>query len=137
MQILILAGGRGRGTEEQAIAERYLARLPVPARIIEAGRGWQMPDRPDVTVVLDEKGTSLSSEAFAARLSGWRDRSVRQLAFVIGDADGHPQSMRAQADLLLAFGPATWPHLLVRAMLAEQLYRAFAILSRHPYHRGA
>lgn len=136
MQITILAGGRGAGTEEQAIAERYLARLPVPARIVETGRGRQTPVRAEVSVVLDAGGTSLTSEAFARRLADWRDRGVRHVCFVIGDADGHPPETRGRADLLLAFGPATWPHLLVRAMLAEQLYRAFAILAGHPYHRG-
>lgn len=136
MRITILAGGRGAGTEEQAIALRYLSRLPVPARIVEAGRTRLRLEPGDVTVVLDERGDSLSSREFATRLSGWRDRGVRHLCFAIGEADGHSAQTRAGADLLLAFGPATWPHLLVRAMLAEQLYRAFAIIGGHPYHRG-
>ncbi len=136
MRITIRAGGKGAGTEEQAIAERYLARLPVPARLVETGRGRQAPQQADVTVVLDARGESLSSEALARQISAWRARGARELCFVIGDAEGHPEATRAGADLLLAFGPATWPHLLARAMLAEQLYRAFAILSGHPYHRG-
>lgn len=136
MRITILAGGRGAGTEEQAIAARYLARLPVPARIVETARARQPLPPADVTVVLDERGETLSSPALAERIAAWRDGGARHLCFMIGDADGHPADVRARADLLLAFGPATWPHLLVRAMLAEQLYRAFSILAGHPYHRG-
>jgi 23S rRNA (pseudouridine1915-N3)-methyltransferase len=89
-----------------------------------------------VTVLLDERGVSLTSEEFAARLGRWRDHGRRDIRFVIGGADGHDEAARQSADLLLAFGRATWPHLLVRAMLAEQLYRAVTILTGHPYHRG-
>src|SRR3546814_4033065 len=86
-------------------------------------------------LVLDERGESLSSMQLAKRLEGWRDRGVPEARFLIGAADGHEEDVRAEADLLLSFGPATWPHLLARAMLAEQLYRATAILANHPYHR--
>ena len=89
-----------------------------------------------VTVALDERGTALSSAGLAARLGAWRDGGVRELRFLVGAADGLSDAERAGADLLLAFGPATWPHLLVRAMLAEQLYRAMTILAGHPYHRA-
>ena len=88
------------------------------------------------TVVLDERGTALSSTAFAHRLGGWRDQGVREVRFLLGPADGHAEATRKSADLLLALGPATWPHLLARAMLAEQLYRACALLANHPYHRA-
>ena len=87
-------------------------------------------------VVLDERGTALASEAFAARLAGWRDTGVADLAFLIGGADGHGEAVRRRADVMLAFGPMTWPHQLVRVMLAEQIYRAHTILTGHPYHRG-
>jgi 23S rRNA (pseudouridine1915-N3)-methyltransferase len=87
------------------------------------------------TTVLDERGESLSSEAFAALLGRWRDAGVREARFLIGPPAGHAAATRATADHCLAFGPATWPHLLVRAMLAEQLYRAVTILHGHPYHR--
>lgn len=86
--------------------------------------------------MLDERGTALSSEDFAALLARWRDAGVREARFMIGAADGHSDAERAGADLLLAFGPATWPHLLARAMLLEQLYRATTILAGHPYHRA-
>ena len=88
-----------------------------------------------VRVVLDERGRDLGSVAFAARLGGWRDEG-REIACVIGGAYGLTDAARASADLLLAFGSATWPHLLVRAMLVEQLYRAQEILAGRPYHHG-
>jgi 23S rRNA (pseudouridine1915-N3)-methyltransferase len=86
--------------------------------------------------LLDERGRQLSSEEFAAILGRWRDDGVREVRFEIGAADGHGDEGRAGADLLIAFGAMTWPHLMARAMLAEQLYRATAILSGHPYHRA-
>ena len=87
------------------------------------------------TVALDERGKQLESTAFAALLGRWRDDGVREVRFLIGAADGHEATLRQEADLLLAFGAATWPHMLARAMLAEQLWRATSILSGHPYHR--
>jgi 23S rRNA (pseudouridine1915-N3)-methyltransferase len=87
-------------------------------------------------VLLDERGKQLSSEEFAALLGRWRDDGVREARFLIGAADGHGAAARTQADLLLGFGPMTWPHLMVRAMLAEQLWRATSILAGHPYHRS-
>ena len=97
-----------------------------------------MPDAftPTRTVLLDERGKILSSEAFAAILGGWRDEGVREARFVLGAADGHSDEDRASADLLLAMGAMTWPHLLARAMLMEQLYRATTIVAGHPYHRS-
>lgn len=88
-----------------------------------------------VTILLDEKGQALSSMDLAKKLEQWRDHGTREARFVIGAADGHSAEERASADLLISFGPATWPHLLVRAMLAEQLFRATSILANHPYHR--
>ena len=89
-----------------------------------------------MTVVLDERGASLTSTALADKLGRWRDEGVREVRFLIGAADGHDEATRQSADLLLSLGPATWPHLLVRAMLAEQLFRATSILAGHPYHRS-
>ena len=86
-------------------------------------------------MLLDEKGKALSSVDFARQLERWRDRGTREVRFVIGAADGHSTDERGSADLLMSFGPATWPHLLARAMLAEQLFRATSILANHPYHR--
>ena len=85
---------------------------------------------------MDERGRDLKSRELADRIGRWRDDGVQDLAFAIGGADGLSQAVRDRADLLLAFGRATWPHMLVRAMLAEQIYRAQTILSGHPYHRA-
>ena len=87
-------------------------------------------------VALDGSGKALTSEAFAARLARIRDDGASVVAFLIGGADGHGASVLTRADTVLSLGPMTWPHLLVRAMLAEQLWRAASILSGHPYHRG-
>ena|SRR5579864_2433452 len=86
-------------------------------------------------IVLDEAGRSLSSESFANHLCELRDRGGRDLVFVIGGPDGVAPDLRKTAQERLAFGPQTWPHLLVRVMLIEQIYRAFSILAGHPYHR--
>ena len=86
-------------------------------------------------VALDERGRDLASADFAALLGGWRDAGISDIGFVIGGAEGLDESVRRRADLLLAFGRATWPHMMVRGMLAEQLYRAQQILAGHPYHR--
>ena len=85
--------------------------------------------------MLDERGKALSSTELAKKLEQWRDGGKREARFLIGAADGHRLTSATAADLLLSFGPATWPHLLVRAMLAEQLFRATSILANHPYHR--
>jgi 23S rRNA (pseudouridine1915-N3)-methyltransferase len=133
----ILAYGKaGRGPEAELTA-RYLTRIPWGAGVIELADSATLPPPPPAsrTVVLDERGNALSSEALARQLGQWRDEGVRDVRFLVGPADGHRPATRASADLLLALGPATWPHLLARAMLAEQLYRAWSILAGHPYHR--
>ena len=88
-----------------------------------------------IVVALDERGRTLGSEDFANRLLRWRDDGKQSVSFVIGGADGLDQGFVSSADLTLSFSPLTWPHQLVRIMLAEQLYRATTILSGHPYHR--
>ena len=139
MRLHIVARGRiGRGPEADLV-DRYLKRMTWPTALTElpergAGR-LAAPPAPSVTVVLDERGRALPSRELAEQLEGWRDAGMREARFLIGAADGHEESVRASADLLLSFGPATWPHLMVRAMLAEQLYRATSILANHPYHR--
>ncbi len=102
----------------------------------ETGGRIPEPQTPFKTVLLDERGRDLSSEDFAAILGRWRDDGMRECRFFLGAADGHSEEERREADLLLAYGSATWPHLLARAMLAEQLYRATTILAGHPYHRS-
>ena len=86
--------------------------------------------------LLDERGKNLTSDDFAHRIGQLRDGGRKALVIAIGGADGHDQPLRDQADLVLSFGAATWPHQLVRVMLGEQLYRAATILSGHPYHRS-
>jgi 23S rRNA (pseudouridine1915-N3)-methyltransferase len=134
----IVARGRiGRGPESELV-DRYMKRVAWPTKLTElAETGGKVPDTPTGTrtVVLDETGRDLPSRDLASTLGRWRDDGVREARFLIGAADGHEAETRAQADLLLGFGKATWPHLMVRAMLAEQLWRATSILAGHPYHR--
>ena len=138
MLLHIVARGKIGRSPEADLVDRYLKRIAWPTRLTELPeRGGRMPEFPAdcVTVVLDERGTSVTSAELAKRLESWRDNGKRECRFLIGAADGHDEEQRNGADLLLSFGPATWPHLLVRAMLAEQLFRATSILAHHPYHR--
>ena len=138
MLLHVIARGKiGRGPEA-ALVDRYVGRIAWPVKITELPEsGSKAPASApgSVTILLDEKGAQLGSRAFAQRLERWRDDGIREARFLIGGADGFDDTDRAQADLLLAFGQATWPHLLARAMLAEQLFRATSILANHPYHR--
>lgn len=138
MLLHIIARGKIGRSPEADLVDRYLKRIAWPTRLTELpDRGGNVPALVSnaVAVVLDERGTALSSSEFARKLEAWRDDGKREARFLIGAADGHEEQQRADADLLLSFGPATWPHLLVRAMLAEQLFRATSILANHPYHR--
>ncbi len=139
MKLHIVARGKIGRSPEAALVDRYMARIGWPTAITEwpdQGPGKIAPlPAPSVTIVLDERGAALTSMAFAEKLRRWRDDGMREARFLIGAADGHDDGVRAGADLLLSFGPATWPHMIVRAMLAEQLYRATAIIANHPYHR--
>ena len=138
MLLHIVARGKIGRSPEAELVERYLKRIVWPTKMTELPeRGGKMPELPptSVTIVLDERGQALSSTELAKKLEAWRDGGKREARFLIGAADGHSDEQRRAADLLLSFGPATWPHLLVRAMLAEQLFRATSILANHPYHR--
>lgn len=86
-------------------------------------------------VALDARGEAWTSRQFADRMAGWRDAGTAALAFAIGGAEGLGQRVIDRADAVLSLGPLTWPHLLVRGMLLEQLYRGQQILAGHPYHR--
>lgn len=154
MRFLVLTVGKWKHAPERALWEHYVARLPwevqlkelaaaaaaSPAEqkrketeaLIAAARQWGA----DKLVFLDETGKAPPSEAFAAQLGRWRDGGDRAVAFLIGGDHGHDRARLTEAQLTLSFGPMTWPHLLVRGLLAEQLYRAYAILSGHPYHRA-
>lgn len=99
--------------------------------------GGKIPALPPAAkiVTLDETGRQLSSVEMARIIGDWRDQGIGEIRFLIGAADGLTKEERAGADLSIAFGIATWPHLLARAMLAEQLWRVSSILANHPYHR--
>lgn len=148
LAIDIVAGGRAKSAPETLLALSYLERARDAGRSIGfSSFGLNEADerKPEafiaacavspLVVALDERGKSVGSDAFARQLAGWRDAGERRLVFVIGGSDGLPSEIKQQAKLTLAFGIQTWPHLLVRTMLAEQLYRAVTILSGHPYHR--
>jgi 23S rRNA (pseudouridine1915-N3)-methyltransferase len=134
----IVARGRIGRSPEAELVDRYVKRLSWPHRITELpDTGGKMPPRETgtVLVMLDEKGEQLSSMQFAKKLERWRDDGRRETRFLIGAADGFDDATRAEADLLIAFGNCTWPHMMARALLAEQLWRATSILANHPYHR--
>ena len=138
MLLHIIARGKIARSPEAELVARYEKRITWPIRVTELPEtGGKIPDplSPHRTVLLDERGKDLTSREFAGVLERWRDEGVREARFVLGAADGHSREEREEADLLFAFGKATWPHLLARAMLAEQLYRATTIVAGHPYHR--
>lgn len=153
MHVLIAAGGAWRGSPERALFESYLSRLPWKTELLEIdlkSKGEADKDRalegekmlaalerfhPHHTVALDERGKNLTSREFAGTLSRWMDAGENKLAVLIGGHAGLDKKVRARADLVLSFGQLTWPHLLARALLAEQLYRAQSIIVGHPYHR--
>lgn len=156
MRVSLVAVGRLRAGPERDLVDDYLTRFDRsgralglgPAQMIEVedkkGGGMaaeaQLLSRAipggALTVVMDERGREMSSPDFAQRLAGWRDEGRSKVSFVIGGADGLDPSLRAGADFALSFGAMVWPHMLVRVMLAEQLYRAASILAGAPYHRA-
>lgn len=139
MLLHVVCRGKIGPSPEAQLVERYSKRITWPFRLTELPEsGGRTPalQTPARVIALDERGKALSSGEFAAILGRWRDDGIREARFEIGAADGHGEHNRQQADLLLGFGPMTWPHLLARAMLAEQLWRATSILAGHPYHRS-
>ena len=139
MRLHVIARGKIGRSPEAELVTRYEKRIAWPFKLTElpdSGGAIPAPLAPSKEVLLDERGKLMSSEDFAALLGRWRDDGVREARFLIGAADGHGEEARASADLLLGFGAMTWPHLMVRAMLAEQLYRATTIIAGHPYHRS-
>lgn len=137
MLLHLVARGKIGRSPEADLVERYLKRVTWPTRVTELADSGKLPapSAAAVTIALDERGEAFSSVQLAKALERWRDGGKREARFLIGAADGHDEAQRSAADLLLSFGPATWPHLLVRAMLAEQLFRATSMLANHPYHR--
>ncbi|MDZ5646275.1 23S rRNA (pseudouridine(1915)-N(3))-methyltransferase RlmH [Nitrospirillum sp. BR 11828] len=151
MRVWLIAVGRSRPGPARDLFEEYKGRItwPFTLREVECRKRVEGDELkrleaqllleaipPGATLVaMDERGKALPSEAFARQVGTWRDGGVADLAFVIGGADGLAEEVRRRASLLIAFGPMTWPHMMVRGMLAEQLYRAQQILAGHPYHR--
>jgi 23S rRNA (pseudouridine1915-N3)-methyltransferase len=138
VQLHIIARGKIGRSPESELVDRYMKRITWPTKLTELpDRGGTVPvsEKQTRVVMLDEKGAQFSSQQFAQMLEKWRDDGVRETRFLLGAANGFDDADRAQADQLIAFGCATWPHLMARAMLAEQLYRATSILANHPYHR--
>ena len=153
MQILIGAIGRLRAGPEATLLEHFQKRItawPMELREFELKRKVSadrasdaegelllaaIPDGAHV-VVLDETGKLSTSAGIARDIAGLQDSGCRNLVFLIGGADGHGDAVRARADRMIAFGRNTWPHMLMRSLLVEQVYRAQQIIARHPYHRA-
>jgi 23S rRNA (pseudouridine1915-N3)-methyltransferase len=151
MRLHVIAVGRLKSGPLKELERDYAGRLvwPLALREVEERRKLPPPELKEregelllaalpekaALVALDEHGRSFTSMDFAARIGAWRDRGVADLVFAIGGAGGLAERVRERAELSLAFGSMTWPHLLVRVMLLEQLYRAQQILAGHPYHR--
>ena len=151
MRITLAAVGRDKAGPTRDLYQHYVKRLnwpftlreveerkPLPTAALKLREaellGDAMPKGATI-VVLDERGKNLSSPEFARMIGQWRDNSVQELTFVIGGADGLHENLREKAARSISFGRMTWPHMMVRALLAEQLYRAQSILAGHPYHR--
>jgi 23S rRNA (pseudouridine1915-N3)-methyltransferase len=159
MRLVIAAVGRLKAGPERELVERYRLRAATTGRALgisgleivevresraraasrrvveEAVALASIVPENAVIAVLDGRGRNLTSDSFAAQLRTWRDGARETLCFAIGGADGLGAALYERADLIIAFGSATWPHQLVRIMLMEQIYRALTILSGHPYHR--
>jgi 23S rRNA (pseudouridine1915-N3)-methyltransferase len=151
MRITIACVGKMREPAQKALLEEYIKRCPwaiavqeVVAKKPHSGEALQREEADllkgalcnvDRLVILDERGQNIGSAQFAETLRDWRDGSCQHLGFVIGGAEGVHPDLRKQAQMLLSFGKLTWPHMLARIMLTEQLYRAWSILEGHPYHK--
>ena len=159
MRIGVHAVGRMKAGPERELAERYFERFAKTGPSIglefagvaeiaesrarsaaerrrEEGSALEAHRKDAALFLLDERGKNPTSEELSARVADLRDGGRKHLVFAVGGPDGHDPELRAAADLVLSFGAQTWPHQLVRVMLAEQLYRVATILSGHPYHRG-
>jgi len=151
MRIVIAAVGKFRRQPERELYDTFVKRIswPITLKEVEERDPLPAPKRKEreaakllaalpegaTVVALDERGKALTSADFAKHMGRWQDDGIGDLAFVIGGADGLDASILKRAQLTLSLGPMTWPHIMVRALLAEQLYRAQSILAGHPYHR--
>ena len=152
MRFHLIVIGKARQGPERTLFDHYHQRLRWPLTVsehevkknlthVEARQAAEATlienaiPKGAVIVALDERGKNLSSRDWSQQINQWQDSSERDVALIIGGADGLAPTIRQQARLLLSYGKATWPHMLVRALVAEQLYRAHTILDGHPYHR--
>ena len=151
MRVVVIAVGRAKPGALRDLFENYAKRFPWRLELIEVQEKRRLPPEElkkreaerllaavpqgALIVALDPRGETLDSEGFARKLGAWRDRGRKDIAFLIGGAEGLAEAALERADLALSLGAMTWPHLLVRVLLAEQLYRASSILAGHPYHR--
>lgn len=138
MRLHIVARGKIGRSPEAELVDRYVKRIGWDVKISELpDQGGKAPKLHGITkiVAMDEAGDNWTSKKFANLLSAWRDDGTREARFLIGAADGLSADERASADHFFSFGKATWPHMMARAMLAEQLFRATSIIAGHPYHR--
>ena len=154
MKVRVVAVGRLRSGPEATLISDYVTRFdrtgralgigPLDIREVEAKKGGLSGEASMIekasagtalVVALDERGETLTSPEFAYKLAGWRDLGHSEVCFIIGGADGIAPELRAKAQFKLSFGQMVWPHMLIRVMLTEQLYRAASILAGAPYHR--
>lgn len=151
MKIVLAAVGKAKKSPELALFEHFTNRLKWKISVKEVEEKKPLPKlkrmereaelllkaipSDAIVVALDERGKEITSRDFAIKISNWRDNGKSKIAFLIGGADGHGKQIAERADFTLSFGKMVWPHMMIRAMLAEQLYRAGCILDNHPYHR--
>jgi 23S rRNA (pseudouridine1915-N3)-methyltransferase len=151
VQILIIAAGKLKSGPELSLTQTYIKRCPWPVKITEIEERRPIKGAERMTregelllkaipqgayvIALDERGKKLRSPEFAKKIETIADNGIRTLVFMIGGADGYDPSVKKRADMLISLGSMTWPHMMVRAMIAEQIYRASTILSNHPYHK--
>jgi len=152
MRVTLAAVGKMKDSPEKVLLEKYIRQLPwaFTLKEIDIKKSLESDQRKEAEaqklleacsdahklIALDERGENQSSESLAKHIAGWQQQGCSHIAFIIGGQDGLSQSIRDKSHLLLSFGKLTWPHMLVRPMLAEQLYRIHTILSGHPYHRS-
>ncbi len=152
MKLTVACIGRATRGPERDLYDHYASRIRWPLTLRELEEKRKLPPGQlmqregelllqavpagSMLVALDRRGKVLDSQAFADRLGRWRDDSVSDVAFLVGGADGHAEPLLKKASLVLSFGAMTWPHMLARAMLAEQIYRCQQLLAGHPYHRA-
>jgi 23S rRNA (pseudouridine1915-N3)-methyltransferase len=151
MRLTLIAVGRAKARPERDLFDHFARRMTMPFELCEVEEkknlsGLELKRREAdllnaavpigaVRIALDEKGKDLTSREFANKIGQWRDESTRDVAFIIGGADGLDADFLKKCDFIMCLGKQTWPHMLVRGLVAEQLYRAQCILAGHPYHR--